>query len=131
LTKSPCRHKENGVATVEAVLIIPAAMTLLLFAVQACLWAHAANVVQAAASQAVVAASLNDGSTYVGTTDAKEFLAASASHVVIEPTVSSNDMSGGLIEVQIRGWAEEVVPWLRLPVSATRTALIQEFRVSG
>lgn len=115
-------------AVVEAVVVIPVAMLLVLFAVQACLWAHAASLVQSAAAEGDQAACDLGGSMSTGLDRARQFLASTASGSVSTPTVVASEPVAGQIEVQVRGVAESVIPWLHLTVSATRRADVQGFR---
>ncbi len=116
---------------VESVLIVPIAMIVLLFAVQACRWAHAATLVQGAAGSGIQAAIVVGGSPSVGAHEAQTVLTATASEVVKNPSVQVRTLPGDAIEIQVSGTAESISPWLRLPVSATRVGLRQEFRESG
>lgn len=119
---------EAGVAVVEAVLVVPVAMLLVLFGVQACLWAHAASLVQSAAAEGDQAACDLGGSMSTGVDRARAFLASAASASVSAPIVAASQPVAGQIEVQVRGVAESVIPWLHLTVSATRRADVQGFR---
>lgn len=116
---------------VESVVIIPVAMLIVLLAVQMCLWAHAATLVQGAATAGEQAATVLGGSPATGQTVARQELTATASQVVVDPTVQVQVMAGGVVEVTVSGTTEAIIPWLRLPVSATRSGLSQEFRASG
>lgn len=122
---------DTGSVVVEAVVIIPIAMVILMVAVQMCLWAHAATLVQSAASAGEQAATALGGSPTTGEIEARAQLTATASKVVIHPVVQAQVLAGGLVEISVSGSTEAIIPWLRLPVSATRTGLRQEFRVSG
>jgi hypothetical protein len=122
---------QTGSTVVETVLIVPIAMIVLLLAVQACLWAHAATLVQGAAGSGEQAAIVVGGSPLTGAHEAQTVLAATASQVVKNPSVQVRALPGDLIEVQVSGTAESIIPWLRLPVSATRVGVRQEFRESG
>ena len=123
--------RSEGAIVVEAVVIVPIAMVVVLFAVQACLWAHAGTLVQAAASAGEQAATALGGSTRAGEFEARAELRATASKVVMDPAVQTQTLTGGRIEITVTGNAETIIPWLRLPVSATRVGLSQEFRESG
>jgi len=106
-------------------------MLVLFFAVQACLWAHAATLVQGAAGSGEQAAIVVGGTPSAGEHEAQAVLTATASEVVKNPSVIVRALPGDVIEVQVTGTAESIIPWLRLPVSATRVGVRQEFRESG
>jgi Flp pilus assembly protein TadG len=115
---------------VEAVLIIPVLMLVLLVIVQFALWAHAAQVVQLAASEGDRVARTAGDSAEAGQARAEAVLAASGSGV----TTTSADvsvLSGDQARITVTGRAVAVLPWLDLPVSATEVGPIQEFRTSG
>jgi hypothetical protein len=120
-----------GSAVVEAVVIVPIAMVVVLLVVQVCLWAHAATLVQGAATAGEQAATALGGSPTIGAIEARAELTATASKVVVDPSVDAEILSGGEVEVRVSARTEAIIPWLRLPVSATRVGLSQEFRESG
>ncbi len=126
-----CGRANDGSAVVESVLIVPVAMVVLLLAVQACLWAHAATLVQGAAGSGEQAAIVVGGTPSAGAHEAQAVLATTASQVVQNPSVEVRSLPGDLIEVRVSGTAEPIIPWLRLPVSATQIGVRQEFRESG
>ncbi|MGH9920792.1 MAG: TadE/TadG family type IV pilus assembly protein [Nitrososphaerales archaeon] len=116
---------------VEAAVVVPAAMLVVLFAVQACLWAHAATVVQDAANQGSQAATALGGSAATGTLQAESVLATSARHIVLDPAVNITQMSGDLMRTKVTGRAESIIPGIDLPVSAVRIGVVQGFKQSG
>jgi hypothetical protein len=116
---------------VEATIAIPAAMFVILVAVQACLWAHASSLVQAAATRGEEAACVVGGSLTGGVTEARMALADTASHIVLKPSVQAKVIPGDQIEVRVSGIADSIVPGFQLPVTATRVGSKQEFRVTN
>lgn len=122
---------DSGSVAVESVVVVPVAMMIVLLVVQVCLWAHAAALVQSAANTGELAATALGGSSTAGEIEAQTQLATTASKVVVHPTVHVQVLPGGIVEVTVSGETESILPWLRLPVSATRVGLIQEFRESG
>ena len=105
-------------------------MVIILIIVQLALWAHAAQVVQLAASEGDRAARVAGGNADAGRSGAKSVL-VSAGSVVTSSSTSVVLLSGEQIEVTVEGTAESVVPWLRLPVSSTEIGIRQQFRTSG
>jgi TadE-like protein len=130
-TRRAAGSHDAGSVAVEAVVIIPVAMMVILLVIQVCLWAHAATLVQGAATAGEQAATALGGSPAIGETEARGQLTATASQVVVDPSVNARVLTGGVVEVSVAGTAESIIPWLRLPVSATRTGLSQGFRESG
>jgi TadE-like protein len=121
----------GGSAAVEAVVIVPVAMMVLFLVVQLCLWAYAGTLVQAAATAGEQAATAVGGSPAAGQTEARTELTDTASKIVVDPSAQAQVLIGGQIEVTVSGNTETIIPWLRLPVSATRVGISQEFRESG
>ena len=120
--------RQRGSVALEAVIVIPVAMVLVLFAVQACLWAHAAALVQSAAAEGDQVACALGGSPGAGVDRAQAFLAATAAAVVAGPTVTSSEPAAGEVQIDVRGTAEGILPWLHLSVTASRRGTVQEFR---
>jgi hypothetical protein len=111
--------------------VIPVAMVIMFLAVQMALWAHASSLVQSAATSGEQVATYLGSSPAAGLSRAQAELAATGHSVVQHPSVQVAVSGGGTIAIRVSGTVESIVPWLRLPVSATRTGLIQEFRESG
>jgi hypothetical protein len=121
----------EGSAVVESVVLVPVAMMVILLVVQICLWAHAATLVQSAATTGEQAATSLGGSSTAGQIAAQAELSLTAHSVIVDPSVRSRDLSGQVVEIEVSGTAESIIPWLHLPVSATRDGIRQEFRESG
>ena len=123
------RLEERGSATVEAVLVIPVLMLLLLVAVQFALWAHASQVVHTAASEGDASARSYGGGSQLGEARARDVLRASQSNV-LGPAVQVTVLSGDEVQVTVRARAVSILPGIQLPVSATVAGSIQEFRAN-
>ena len=123
------RRDDDG-SVVEAVVVIPVAMLLLLAVVQFALWAHAAQVVQLAASEGDQVTRTTGGSVAAGEARAESVLSGSGPVVSATSAVVSIG-AGDQATITVTGQAEAVLPWLHLPVSATQIGPVQEFRTSG
>lgn len=119
---------ERGSSAVEAVVVVPVAMLVVLVAVQACLWARATAMVQTAAAEGDQAACDLGGSMSSGIGRAQQFLASAASGSVTSPAVSGSVPVAGQVEIQVHATAEAIIPWLHLTVSASRRGDVQGFR---
>ena len=113
---------------VEAVLVIPVMMVLLLAMIQFVLWAHSAQVVQLAASEGDRAARTMGGGVSAGRARADAVLAGST---VMSATTAVVLLPAEQAQVTVTGRAESLFPWLSLPVSATQVGSVQQFRTSG
>jgi hypothetical protein len=115
---------------VEAIVVIPALMLVLLVVIQFALWAHAAQVVQLAASDGDRAARMMGGGPTAGRAQAESLLSASAA-TVTSASVSVSILPTDQARVTVTGRAVAILPWMVLSVSATQTGPVQEFRPSG
>jgi hypothetical protein len=113
------------------VVLVPIAMMIVLLVVQLCLWAHASTLAQEAATVGEQSASAMGGSPATGQMEARQQLSATARNLVIDPSVQAQTLAGGIVEIKVSGVSESIIPWIHLPVSATRVGLSQEFRESG
>jgi TadE-like protein len=125
------RADEDGSTVVEAAILVPIAMLVVLLAVQACLWAHAATLVQNAAAEGDQAATVMGGSTSAGVSQADTFLRSTSSGVVVDPVIETTLLPGDVVRMDVTGIAESIIPGVHLPVSAVRIGVVQEFRQSG
>jgi hypothetical protein len=114
---------------VEAVLVIPAVMVVLLAVVQFALWAHAAQVVQLGASEGDRSARALGGGTAAGYATANAIVRGPGSDLS-SSTITVDVMPGDVARVRVQGTAATVLPGLTFPVTATEVGPIQEFRAS-
>jgi hypothetical protein len=120
---------DDGSTVVEAVLVIPVLMLLLLLVVQFALWSHAAQVAQLAASTGDRTARSVGGGPAQGVDRAQSILSGPGSDVT-SSKVAYSMLPGDVVEVTVSGSAESILPGLSLPVSAKVVGPIQEFRSS-
>ena len=110
---------------VEAVIVVPVVMVLLLVCVQFCLWMHAVQVAQLAASQGDRVARSFGGGPTAGTAAAERVLRGPGSDVT-----GSSVLPGDSEWLQVSGHALAIVPGVAFTVSASATGPIQQFRGS-
>lgn len=129
--RSSRREASNlGSATVEMVLLVPAMMLIFLVIIQFALWAHAAQVVQLAASEGDRVARSQGGGTAVGLAQA-DAVTRGPNSGLTTTAVTADMMPGNLVRITVSGSAVSIIPGLSLPVAATQSGPIQEFRESG
>ena len=122
------RHREEGAATAEVVLVTPVLLLLVMLVFQFALWYHGSHVATAAAQEGARAARVEGGTGNEGAARAQRFLDSLGREVVGEPqVVAARDGSRGVARVEIRGKAVPVVPGLRLPIRAVSEAEIERF----
>jgi hypothetical protein len=114
---------------IEAVLIIPVLMILLIVIVQLVLWAHAAQVTQLAASEGDRTARSLGGGLPAGINQAQFVLRGSGSSLQ-SSQVTATLLPGDQAEMMVTGHAVSIVPGLMLPVSSVQVGTVQEFRPS-
>ena len=111
-------------------IVIPALMLILVTLIQFALWAHAAQIVQLAASEGDRTARSLGGGPAEGVSQAQAILRQSGSDLV-SSQASVTVTSGGEVRIAVTGAAVSLLPGLSLPVSAVQVGPIQEFRSSG
>jgi hypothetical protein len=114
---------------VEAVIVVPVLMVLLMLAVQFALWMHASQVVQLAASEGDRSARSLGGGPAAGVVAARSVVDGPGSDVT-GSTISVSVLAGDAELMRVSGFATSMVPGLSLPVSASTIGPIQEFRGS-
>ena len=127
----PVRHRsQRGDATVETILTVPVLMFLILVVIQAGLWFHGAQIVEAAAEEGVRAGSVETGTAADAEGRAREFIVrlspsiASAAEVQASRTVD-------VTRVTVRSRVQAVIPGLRLAVSGVAASPSERFREDG
>ncbi|HUY67173.1 MAG TPA: TadE family protein [Acidimicrobiales bacterium] len=132
---------DRGSVVVEALLVVPVMMLILLAVVQFALWAHAAQVAQLAASEGDRVARSPGTSPGAGTavgTAAAVAAGVNRARYVMEGPGSDLESAGAFastlpgdrVRISVTGTALPILPGLSLPVSATVVGPVQEFRAS-
>jgi Flp pilus assembly protein TadG len=127
LRKKRAAGDEAGVSTLEAVLVFPALLLLLMLIIQFALWYHAADLATAAAQDGARAARVEGATASDGAAEANQLLDQTGRsilqgrQVVVERTT---DMT----RVEVRGTCIELVPFLHLPVHAVAESPTERFR---
>ena len=122
-------RSDLGSSIVEAVIVVPVLMLLLLVAVQFTLWMHDNQVVQLAASEGDRAARSIGGGPSAGILSARQVTDGPGSDVT-SPSVQVSVLPGDAELLRVSGSAMSIIPGLRFPVSASAIGQIQEFRGS-
>ncbi len=115
---------ERGALSVEFLLVIGALMLVFLLMLQYAVKAHAHKVAQAAAEEALVAASAYDGSVASGEHAGNHYLAdlgnLSNRHVAVTRT-------GTTAAVEVSGDVEQLIPFLPVHVTVHLQGPIEHF----
>ena len=110
-------------------IVIPALMLILVTLIQCALWAHAAQIVQLAASEGDRTARSLEGGPSQGVIQARTILRQSGSDLA-SSRASVTVMSGDEVRFTVTGAAVSLLPGISLPVSAVDVGPMQEFRSS-
>lgn len=112
----------------EAVVIVPVLMLVVLVAVQVGLWTVADEAVQQVASHTALVAAGVGGTTSAAETAGLADAQSLAGPVVVDPTVAVTVLDPDTVEAVVSGRAESILPWFRPVVRAVRQATVQRFR---
>jgi Flp pilus assembly protein TadG len=121
------RRRDSGAATLEAVLVFPVLLLLVMFCIQVALWYHAAALADAAAQDGVRAARVQGGSASDGIDRANQLL-DQAGPTILQGRQVSASRSPDVARVEIRGRCIELVPFVSLPVHAVAESSTEQFR---
>src|SRR6266542_3880567 len=117
---------QAGAVTAELVVATPLLLLLVLLVVQFALWQHGLHVATAAAEEGERAARLEGGTTAAGAARSREFLATLGPNLVVAPRVTVQ-RSQTTARVEIHATAEQLVPWLHLPIHAVAEGPVEVF----
>jgi Flp pilus assembly protein TadG len=118
---------ERGDETVEAVLITPVLMLLIMLVIQFGLWYHASHVAEAAAQQGVSAARVESATADDGRTSALQFMAAAAPALVEDVSVTAS-RDTNIARVDVDGTIHSLIPGLTLHVHGEAQSPVERFR---
>ena len=120
---------DRGAATAEAVLATPLLLLLVLGIVQFAVWAHATHIAQTAAAQALNTARAEGATAADGHAQARALLAQLGHTVLTNPHITVT-RSARTAQARVSGRAEQIVPWLRLPVRAAADGPVERWTTS-
>jgi Flp pilus assembly protein TadG len=118
---------ERGDETIEAVLVTPVLLLLIMVVIQFGLWYHASHVAEAAAQQGAGVARVEAATAADGRTSAQQFMADAAGALVDHVTVLST-RDNQVVRVVVDGTVHSIVPGLNLHVHGEATSPIERFR---
>ncbi len=118
---------ESGVATLEAVLVFPVLLLLVMFSIQVALWYHAAALADAAAQDGVRVSRVEGASAAAGSARANQLL-DQAGRTILEDRQVTASRTSDLARVEVRGRCIAVVPFVSFPVHAVAESTTERFR---
>jgi Flp pilus assembly protein TadG len=118
---------EAGVSTLEAVLVFPALLLLLMLIIQFALWYHASDLATAAAQDGARAARVEGATASDGARQANQLLDQTGRSILQDRQVTV-ERNADTTRVEVRGTCIELVPFLHLPVHAVAESSTERFR---
>lgn len=126
MTRRRCRS-ERGDAAVETVLAVPVLLFLILVVIQAGLWFHGSQLVEAAAQEGMQAGRVETGSATAAEAKARQFVAGMSPSIAATTQVQASRTSD-TTRVVVSGRVQQVIPGLRLTVSGAAEGPTERFR---
>lgn len=120
-----CRGDAGEVTS--TVFVMPVVLTLILVVVQTALTWHAKTLVDAAASDAVVATQVEGGSEQAGQDAAADLLAGSTDQLLSDVDVEVT-RTAETSNVRVQARVANVIPFIPVTVRATATGPTERFR---
>lgn len=117
---------DRGAVTVELVIATPLLLLALLTIIQFALWSHATHVAQAAASQALAAARVQDGTSSAGHDAGQRLLDELAAGPLRDPQIDVTRTATSAT-VSVHGEATAVLPGVHLHVHAEAAGPLEKF----
>ena len=121
------RRSERADASVEAVLVVPVLLFLIFVVVQAGLWYHAHQVVEAAAQEGVQAGRV-DGATAMDAEDRARAFVSRISPTIAATTTVHAARTASETSVVVTGAVQPVIPGMRLNAIGRAGAPTERFR---
>ena len=124
MRRSSRRRTSAGAVTAELVVVTPLLLLLISLIVQYAMYEHATQVAQSAAQEAVTATRVQGGSVSAGKLQGKHVIRTLGTGLLIDPGVAV-ERTATQARVEVTGYAEQIVPFLRLTVDAVASAPVE------
>ncbi len=124
-------HGDEGAGSTELVIAVPLLMLVILLVIQYAIWADAAHVAQATATEALAAARVQGGTAAAGQQRGRQVL-TQAGHGVLPSSQVTVTRGAATVTVTVTGAAERLlpVPGLPLAIHVTVTGPAERFTAS-
>lgn len=110
--------------TAELVVVTPLLLLLISLIVQFALYEHAEHVAQSAAQEAVTVTRLQGGTIASGRQQGEDVLNSLGNGLLVNPAITIV-RTGTEARVEVNGYAEQLVPFLRLSIDAVSVAPVE------
>lgn len=118
---------QRGDATVEAALVTPVLIFLIMLVIQFGLWYHASHVAEAAAQEGASAARVESATADDGRLRAQEFMTSAAPELVNGVTVTAT-RDADFAHVEVDGTIHSLLPGFTLHVHGQAQSPVERFR---
>ncbi|GAA4561102.1 TadE/TadG family type IV pilus assembly protein [Planotetraspora kaengkrachanensis] len=118
--------RERGSATLEAVVVYPVVLLLIMLAVNTALWFHARNIALSAAQEGLRVARAHGSSLSAGQVTAERFARQVGGSFLLSPAVNVGRTEDTVV-VTVRGQAVSLVPLLDLTVDQVARAPMEKW----
>jgi Flp pilus assembly protein TadG len=118
------RGRQVGAVTAELIVATPLLLLLISMIVQYALYEHAAHIAQSAAQEAATAVRVQGGSLSAGQQQGQHVIHALGAGLLVDPTVTVETL-GSTARVEVTGYAEQIVPLLRLSIDVVAAAPLE------
>lgn len=119
-------HGDRGSVSAELVIATPLLLLMVLAIVQFALWSHATHIAQAAASQGLAAARVQNATAAQGTAGARHVLDQLGRGPLINTRIDTR-RGADAASIRVSGEASTVIPFLHLPVHAEAAGPVERF----
>jgi Flp pilus assembly protein TadG len=117
---------DGGYSVVEAAILFPLLLLLVMVVFQTALWWHARHLAQAAAQEGARVARTYQGSAAAGQAQAEDYLNALGSRLLPQRTVDVS-RTATTVTVRVRARVIGIVPGLRLDVDETSASPVERY----
>ena len=121
------QRSQRGEAAVETVLVVPIVLFLILLVLQAGLWFHGSQLVEAAAQEGMQAGRVETGTVSAAEERAKQFVTSLSPSIAATTEVHAS-RTASTTRVEVAAQVQQVVPGLRLAVSGVAEGPTERFR---
>jgi Flp pilus assembly protein TadG len=118
------RWRQSGAVTAELVVATPLLLLLISLIVQYALFEHAEQVAQSAAEEAVTVTRLQGGSIVAGHQQGEAVLNTLDNGLLVNPVINIT-RTGTEARVEVSGYADQLVPFLRLSIDTVAVAPVE------
>jgi hypothetical protein len=118
--------RERGSATLEATLVYPVVLLLILLAVNTALWFHARTLALAAAQEGLRAGRIHGADLSHGQAGAERFLRQAGGSFLTSATVRV-EHDAGTVEVAVSGQALSLIPLLTIGVEQVARGPVEQW----